>query len=274
MGFDIVDKINYSDLDIVREIYKNYRTRVFLINDGTLFKMFDLRYLINLLDNEYDVEDKVLNAGKFVNNSSIIVPNCAVYDDGFFIGYTMPMVFGKSIYDIDYTDIFYNNLEDIIKCSYNVVFPDLLTNGNILVDDSDIHLIDFDGLQISDFTSPVICSSLGNKRYYKNTKYMNGNLFTKELDIKSLYYLFFDFRFDIGLWNLDNGLSYGECYSKLEDIFSSHNIYSNELFEKVLRLYSDEANVYLGDTINSINSDYEIDYEIYHYSGVKKLVRK
>ena len=281
MGFDTVDRIKYSDLNIDFEICGDYRSHVFLTKDNTVFKKFSLKYLISLLDDEYDIEEKVLNASGLVNTPEVLIPSSAVYDNGNFIGYTMPFFDGTSIYDIDFYDgniifdCFYLKLENIIKNSENIVFPDLISCGNILVNDDSICLIDFDGLQISDYASSVMCSSLGDCRLYNNTKYFNHGLFTKELDIKSLIYLYFDLKFDCGLWNLNLIKSYDDCFNKLEEMFNYHNIYNNDLFEKVLRLYDDsKPNVYLNDTIDSIFNNYDIDYDLYSYSGVKKLVRK
>jgi len=287
---DIVKNVNLRDLhlDIVELLDVTQVARLYKTNDNKVFKFFDMDYLISMLDNGYDIEKKVLYGGELINVPEIVVPDSAVYDGNNFVGYTMPFFDGISIYDfveynrhnfsLDFLTNFFLKLEDVVKKSENVVFPDLLSNGNILVNRTDMRLIDFDGLQIGEFKSPAISSSLGNMDIYDSDKYKKDGLYTKNIDIKSLIYLYFDLVFDCELRELDNiGLNYGSCMKneRLKFLFNYYNINDSELFDKVWRLYIDnESNIYLGDTINYIASNYKLDSKLYDLINVRKLVKK
>lgn len=286
-----VKKVNFSSLksNIVNLLCDTQAGDLYIMNDNRVFKLFDSDFLNVMYDRGYDFEKKILGASDLVSVPEIVVPDSAVYDGDVFQGYTMPFFDGISIYElVDYNKNnlsldgmtnFFVKLESIIRRADNIVFPDLLSDGNILVSRSDIRLIDFDGLQVNEYMSPTLSSSLGNHKMYINNKYRGENgLYTKELDIKSLIYLYFDLIFDCRLWELDNVLlnsDEDEINIKLEKIFDYHNIDSSILFDKVSRLYDNSvSNIYLGDTIDFIASNYELDSDYYKSKGVRRLVKK
>lgn len=285
-----MDKIDFNDLrfNISHLLGETQAGRLCMMNDNRVLKLFDSDFLIALRGRGYNLEEKILNASNLVDIPEVIVPDSVVYDDEDFFGYTMPYFEGISIYEfVEYNknrlsleglNPFFTRLENIIKKSDNIVFPDLLSDGNILLNRTDIGLIDFDGLQIGEYSSPTLSSSLGERFYYNNTKYRNNGLYTKELDIKSLIYLYFDLVFNCPLWNVDSFLSKNDkerLNEKLEFLFRYHRIDSSELFDKVVRLYDDDlSNIYLGETIYDIASNYELDSEYYASSGVRKLIKK
>ena len=286
-----VKKVNFNSLksNIVNLLCDTQAGDLYLMDDNRVFKLFDSDFLISMYDRGYDFAKKILGANDLVSVPEIVVPYSVVYDGDVFQGYTMPFFDGISIYElVDYNKKnlsldgmtnFFVKLESIIRRADNIVFPDLLSDGNILVNRSDIGLIDFDGLQVNEYMSPALSSSLGNHKMYINNKYREKNgLYTKELDIKSLIYLYFDLIFDCGLWELDNVLlnsDEDDINVKLEEIFDHHNIDSSILFDKVSRLYDNSvSNIYLGDTIDFIASNYELDSDYYKSKGVRRLVKK
>ena len=278
-----MEKISFSDL----KSHLNYIfcsrdvSTLYLTDDNRIFKKFNSDYLVDSLNDGYNFESKVLEYSYLIDVNNIIVPDCVVYDSDTFIGYTMPYFNGVSIYDLVYCNNgffslknltgFFVNLENIVRNSKNIVFPDILTDGNILVSNTDIALIDYDGLQICDSLTPDFSTALGDKVNYIDTKYMNDCAYTKEMDIKSLIYLYFSLVFDYDLSELD------ECCSdiriRVQNIFDMLGIDNYSLYDKVCRLYNNDVNnIYLGDTIFELADKYEID--VSSYDCTKRFVRK
>ena len=246
-------------------------------------KVFEPEFLESMLENGYDLEDLVLNGTELVESSDIIVPESIVYSYGSFSGYLMPYFDDKclrSYYDNHYlhpikiADI-YKKVEKVIKESDNIVFPDLLTDGNILINDNhDIKLIDFDGLQVDYFTTPVFNRYMGDKRKYDNTKYKEGNYFTKQLDIKSLVYLYIEMLFDVKMEIMDyhDGL---EQKRLVEKFIKDFDIQIDDFVHCITALYDDKKeNIYLGNVVDIIGNEFIPQLVNVDGHMVKKLVRR
>lgn len=263
-------------------IFSNNFSHVFKVDNDIVFKMFDYGHLISLLDYDYDIEENVLKGSSLVNDSSIIIPSSCVYKGRAFIGYTMPFVKGVSVMNYINDDMslsfltnLYCQIESIVMRNENIVFPDLLSDGNIMVDsDSNVYFIDFDGLQIFDYLTPDISSGLGCRNIYNFTKYKSDNSYTKQLDVKSLVYLYFSMVFSFPLENIDNYISNDRVDFILPDLFGYLGIDDCELFDKVLRLYKECPNMYLGDTVKRIAEKYNLCIIDNGSECVKRLVRK
>lgn len=247
-------------------------------------KVFEPEFLECMLDAGYDLEDLVLNGTELVESSDIVVPESIVYSYGSFSGYLMPYFDGvclRSYFNknhLSFSEIadIYKKLEKIIKDSDNIVFPDLLTSGNILINKNrDIKLIDFDGLQVDYFATPVFNRYMGDKLIYNDTKYKDGDYFTKQLDIKSLIYLYIEMLLDIKLDFIDF-YSDSSIQKKILDKFiRSYVMECNDLVHCITALYdNDEENVYLGDVVDVISNNYCSQLETVDGRVVKKLVRK
>ena len=246
-------------------------------------KVFEPEFLESMLENGYDLEDLVLNGTELVESSDIIVPESVIYSYGSFSGYLMPYFEGRclrSYYDNHYlhpvkiADI-YKKIEKIIKKSDNIVFPDLLTDGNILINDNhDIKLIDFDGLQIDYFGTPVFNRYMGDKRKYDNTKYKEGNYFTKQLDIKSLVYLYIEMLFGVKMEVMD--FYDGNDQKKLvEKFIKDFDIQIDDFVHCITALYDDKKeNIYLGNVVDIIGDGFIPQLVNVDGHMVKKLVRR
>lgn len=265
---------------------KEGKSIVYSMKGGMIAKIFDTDYLNRLLDIGYNLEEKILNSKTIEEVPEIIVPSAPIYmSNGNFVGYTMPEAEGIS-YDeynngklkYDYKsscDLYryaseFSKLENIIKKSNDIVYPDILSRNNTFFDGDNFQFIDYDGIQVNGYLSQTSSSSLGRKSDYQNTKYMNGNLFNKNLDIKSLIYLYFYTVFGVDLGKIDNEYSFDKEYA-IESIFNDLCIDDEELKEKVFRLYSDEPNIYLGDTVNKIADNYKMDIG---YNGKRYIKQK
>ena len=83
--------------------------------------------------------------------------------------------------------LLYKDIEDVVKEAENIVFPDLCTLTNLMVTDKGfIRFIDYDGMQVGGRKSACISTMLGEQTQYFNDKYLDGDVYTKELDKKSL----------------------------------------------------------------------------------------
>ena len=248
----------------------------------TVCKIFDPDFVVAVLDADYDLENLVLEGSKLVKSDSIILPSSIVYSNKYFAGYLMPYFDGIAIYDCHkcYVSPYrlmetYHKLENIIKSCRNIVFPDLLTEGNILISDElEIKLIDFDGLQIYNYSTPFFSRNIGDESIYNGTKYRSNDLYTKQLDIKSLIYLYMKFLLGVDMDILDKFQGV-EQKRKLNSFINDLGIDNDNLVHKIYDLYSDsEENIYLGDTVDEIYENYRTDMVLENGRYVKKLVRK
>ena len=277
------------DYSYIRKVFHHFLCdRMFsylTVNDekSKVCKIFDPGHIEARIEEDCDLEDLVLNGSGLVKSPDIIVPDAIVYNNCKFAGYLMPYFKGRCLREyskrnfldlVTITDI-YKKIERIIKCSDNIVFPDLLTAGNILINDNhDIKFIDFDGFQIDYFTSPFFPIYLGQKEKYDGTKYKNGDYFTKQLDIKSLVYLYIWMLFGVDMDYIDryDGLS----QKRVLDMFvKDFDIQHDDLVYCISSLYDDnKENIYLGNFVDSILK--EFDLEVVEEKGirVKKLIRK
>ena len=284
---EVMNKIDIDDIcdNISYLFYERDVSKLYMLDDKRILKLFNDDFLTSMVNSGFDIENKVLNFNRYVNNG-IITPSTAVYFDKKFVGYVMPFFNGVSVYDA-YDSGYFNNslckyalffskLENIILRNNKVVFTDLLSEGNVMVNANDvIKIIDFDDLQINNYRTPTMSSGLGKMGMYNNTKYMDGLLYTKQLDIKSLIYLYFYLVFNVDLSVVDNEDAY--CYKLLylNKVFSDIDLDDDVLIDKVLRLYDDDVtNFYLGDTLFKLSEKYRLADFNYDGTNIKKLVRR
>ncbi len=155
------------------------------------------------------IERNILQANRYNIPEEFYIPTSAVYTENGFVGYTQEYFRGNNIID-HYNSLFpvvgtytlngilepYKKLNSALKRTPMIVCPDIATSGNVLVDDYDyIAITDYAGLQIGRRPSTDISCQLISQ--YKTiqeqvqdnleyTKYMDKDLFTKELDKRSL----------------------------------------------------------------------------------------
>lgn len=265
---------------------------VYLLNDGRIFKAFTRDMLDLLRIVSVDVEFKILDSDKVKLNPAIIKPEVAVYDGYNFVGYIMEHArgvdynkYGQSISINDRTNLykyadFHYKLESIIKSTPNVVYPDICTCDNIYVSDGEIQLIDYDGMQVDNYRSLSMSTNLGVAgQFFGSKKYMDDNdLFTKELDKRSLIILYFLDAFNINLNKVGMAMpyGYGSDVVTLDDVFGCINLLDDDIKHKVWKIFNDkESNEYLGEDVYRLAQDYEmtaLPYKDNMY--LKKLVRK
>lgn len=247
--------------------------------------MYNQEYLRNLLKEGYDLERRIINAHPIPNVPEVITPLKAVYTKtNIFTGYIMNEAEGmeydeyNNFYNADKYNLYkyakdFTKLEDIIKRAHNIVFPDLLSCGNIFYKDGNFSLIDYDGMQIGGLPIPDMSTALGYWDSYKDTKYTDKECFTKEIDIKSLIFLYFDILFNVAIENLNN-ISKEQLPREINYLLNIIGLDDEELKERINILFDPvKPNEYLGNLIYMIADKYEFN-NINGKGGIKTLTKK
>lgn len=274
-----------------RVIFSGDKSTIFRLSDGQVLKLFSPFYLQFLRRSGIDIEKKIMFSESIKDVSGILMPTGAVYDERLgFVAYMMPEAIGKNFNSVDddlslsdsadlyrYAKI-YSNLENIVKRTPNIVFPDLCTCDNIfLADDLSVQMIDYDDLQVGDYKTVVISSSLGDPNQYTHPKYFRNGLYTKNLDKKSLIILYFIDTFHVDLNKVGSYNPFTGGTVDLDYVFSSIGLEDYDVMDKVWKVFQNhKENEYLGDDLFHIAEDYHM--LVYPKSdgrgSIKQLVRK
>ena len=227
------------------------------------------------------LEEKLERCQEVKDIKELVLPETAIVMDGTTIGYTMEynegITFNK-YYD-QKTEEDHNNLHkelemqrkinDIVKkCNERgLVFPDLLTCDNIMIDkNGNVSLLDIDGMQVLDTPALTISTTLGeDDRYGKLKKYSlnpEKNLYTSELDKKSLTYLLFLAVFNCNLEKIGSPTGRKNELVTLDYMFK----YVGLDYEKAKRIVSDNISdtvkgQYLDNLYNILENRYDLKAE-------------
>jgi len=267
---------------------------IILLKNGNVLKLYDERAIPLFKLIGYDVEQILLASEQYKIDPKIKKPIELIYKNNEFCGYVMERAKGISFNERndclkpkDRSDLYtyarlHNNIEQLIKNSKDIVFPDLLTCDNIFVDKNlGIELIDFDGFQVGNNKTVGMSTSLGNEnKIMASSKYYDKptGLFTKELDIKSLIYLYFLDVFNLDLNKIGLRNPFDGKIVTIDYLFGYLNLDDYDLMHKVWKLFQEnEQNEYLGDLVFDIAERYNmtaikapVDKGIY----IKKLTKK
>lgn len=287
----MIKKVDIKDLNIKSQIHNGYKANVYELENGSILKVFSPLVLNLYKSCDIQLERKIIESKPIINVPEIIVPEEAVYENQEFLGYTSKKAEGIDYNTYDdfltlkdrcnlkqYADE-YSKLESIIKRGNkeNIVFPDLCSCDNIFIDDKgNMSLIDYDGLQIDNFITPILSSSLGDQDQYFCPKYYDGKIFTSELDKKSLIVLYFlnTFNVDITKVGSRNPIT-GEIVT-LDDIFELINLDNCDIQNKVWKCLQDKyENEFLEDDVYDIAYDYNmVAFPTANKTYLKKLIKK
>lgn len=284
--------INSLNLKGAKTLANTGISRVILLSNGFVLKLFDPMILNLFKLSGDDIEAKILDAKPIAGSPEILTPTSAVYsENGLFVGYIMPRAKGINYNERDdkltikqredlatYARI-HSKLEQILIKNPNIVFPDICTCENIFISDKEqIQLIDYDGLQVGKYRTSSLSTSVGTiNEYVDNSKYMTkDNLFTKELDKKSSIILYFLSAFNIDLGRVGNAYLPNGKLITLDDVFSCINLDDQDVCHKVWKLFQDnESNDFLEEDVLRIADTYDL-HVLAENNGqcIKKLTRK
>lgn len=269
-----------NKIDKSKEVIVGNNSLVFTLLDGRFLKIYNKGYIELAKLVGADIEKKILNKEKKFIPKENIKPEVIVYDGENFIGEVTRPARGISyskwndslsieqISDLRLHGTIYSNLEGIVKSTPDIVYPDLCSYDNIFIDGTNIELIDYEGLQIGPYTTLSMSSAIGDRSLYNSSKKytLGNNLFTKELDIKSLIFFYFRTVFDLDLKLID------EYAIDVETFFRAINLNDPDIMHKVWKLFQEkEKNEYLGEDVFRIAENYNMDI---YPDGIRRLVRK
>ena len=286
-----MEKIDYKNLEATNLICRSSKAYIYKLKNGDILKIFHPFILDLYKKSNLRLEEKITSAKPFKNVPEIIVPKISVYDDNQFIGYTCKEATGIDYNSYDDTlskNEFHNlnryakeyeKLEDIIKRGNKekIVFPDFCTCDNIFIDKKgNFSLIDYDGLQIGDFITPVLSSSLGNQEQYQCPKYQNNFLFTPELDKRSLITLYFLMTFNVDINRVGQYNPITNEKITLDLIFELIGLDDYDIQNKVWKLFqNNQKNEFLDDDVFKIADKYHLlARPIAKNTYMKRLIKK
>ena len=245
----------------LKDILKNSAIKVqdtqsatiyYLRRNNQILKVFNSLYLNVANIAEIDLEKKILLSEETQMSPYIIKPTSIVYDDyNRCVGYTTNFCKEQNLNQYcskltlsEQEDLYqfaklFRNIENAVKTSPNIIIPDLCSCDNILVGKNNtIKLIDYDGFQVKDTKTAFISSTLGNQEQYINSpKYYQNDLFTKELDKKSLIILYFLTVFNKNLANIGKPIPNMNRKLTLDDIFYDLSLFDNDFNHKNSSFY-------------------------------------
>lgn len=267
--------------------YISCDSNLYVLQDRSLYKEFKSTLLH---ENRHRVK-YLLDKMKYAESmpKGLIMPTSSVFDDkNRFVGYTMDRVNGinlekheerKSPFDktdlYQYRYIYYKLKEIIVNSGDNVVFPNLLDTRNIFIDNKgDLSLICFDDMQIGDiegyYGSDIEAyyggPELRTKKYYKN------GLFTKEMDIRSLTFLYFllVFNFNLSYFSIYED---EELTEKITSAFYSLGIDDSSMVSNIENLFKEDVpNEYIDDFVDYITDEYMLYY--YYSFNINKPIKR
>ena len=284
------DNVNKKNMIILPD-YISSESRLFLLPDDSIYKEFKGNLLHENRHRVKYLRDKLKYADSMPEE--LIMPTRAVYDtNSHLVGYTMNKVNGINIEKLEeakspfdktdltmYRDMYYKLKDIIVKSGDNVVFPNLLDTRNIFIDrNGNMSLICFDDMQIDDiegyYGSDTECNYGGPE--LRSKKYYNNGLFTKNMDIRSLIYIYFLLVFNFNL-NYFSPYDEDELNEKITNVFYTFGIDDSEIVSQVENLFSTEApNEYIDDFVDYITDEcmlyYFYDFRI--NKPMKRLVLK
>lgn len=270
-----MEKITFSELSNkgLVKIFSGSKSTIFKTKTGEIFKSFSSSYLKFLSSGGIDLEKNILDASPIDGGDDIVIPNKAVYFGNNFFGYTANFIDGDNLdnfiknlsvgqkCDLDGFASLYQDVEKVVRDSKNVVFPDLCTLSNLMVtNDGVVKFIDYDGLQIDGKKTACISTMLGTHEQYFNPKYLVGDLYTKELDKKSLIMFYFLVTFNVDLNYVGKINAFTGKVITLDDIFGQIRLEDDDIKHKVWKCFqTDVKNDYLGEDVLRVAQEYDMN---------------
>lgn len=286
-----MEKIDYKNLEATDLICRSSKAYIYKLKNGDILKIFHPFILDLYKKSNLRLEEKITSAKPIKTVPEIIVPNMAIYSNDEFVGYALKKADGMNYNDYDdklpqkefsnlkrYAEE-YQKLESIIKRGNkeNIVFPDFCTCDNIFIDkNGNFSLIDYDGLQINNFITPIMSSSLGNEEQYQCPKYQNNFLFTPELDKRSLITLYFLMTFNVDINRVGQYNPITNEKITLDLIFELIGLDDYDIQNKVWKLFqNNQKNEFLDDDVFKIADKYHLlARPIAKNTYMKRLIKK
>lgn len=267
------------------------------INENNCFKVFSKSNLSQHKSQGIDLEKKILDAEKLMVPKGVVAPSSALYlSDDDFVGYGMEYINGKGLdcymaekrgLNVSEAAEVYSKLEAIVRETDDFVFPDLATLSNILISSQgEVKLLDYDGMQTGDHKSMnlslLLCSHPEKllQAICSNKKYCNDGIYNKNLDKRSLAFIYILMILGVGLGDIAKMNGYLDGRVAFESMCLLRGIQDTPIKDKLENmLFSANDDEYLGEDVFSIADSYEVGIEMAvmpngRQIGYKKLIKK
>lgn len=274
--------------------------------DGdSVIKLYKPGYLMMEKAMGIDTFSKIMNAKAIDGLGELVIPSSVIVDSkNNFLGVRSDFVGGISYKNFLNDRMVYNekNVQDIMRCcekfekvlrmanEKNVVFPDFTSYDNIIITDQDsldIKLIDYEGIQVGNYKTQSISTSLlqrvdkvdMERELIFTPKYMEkGNLlrYTQELNVYIQYVMFFYDLLHTDITKIGTRFNNGMVVS-CEMIFDLIGLDDDDICHKVWCLFQqNKKNEFLMDDKYRLLDEYEIvsfDSPLFEVDA-RRLVRK
>ena len=273
----------YNTFKIKKTISDGKISMVLELDDGRYFKAISRDFIDYYKKNGMSIEDKILASEEIKGIPEIVLPSTAVYIGDRFCGYTLEKVEGlsypeyvknfktKDVLDLEKLTKIYCNIENVVKKGWeqDLVFPDLLNGRNVIFDkDDNVKLIDFDGIQYKNYVADTVSFVLSDM--VKNPKFFDRGLWTREMDKKSLMYIYFSVVYGVGLSRVGSVFR-GEAIT-MQSVYDTIALEDDRICEKVNATMSDNHEGFLiGKDACRIAQEYRLVPSYYKGEIVKKL---
>lgn len=279
-----------SNLKIVKTLSDTKKSYVGLLDDGRVVKILSKLQLELYLNLGILIEEKLAYSENLSELSWLYKPESLVFNGNICVGYTQEhnnninyekyrskLSFQEQCDLYEYADK-YSKIETIVKEGNNagLVFPDLCTLGNLYIDENgNFSMIDYDDLQIDRYLSLYQSTSLGNQKNHDSPKFINGLLYTPELDKKSLLFLYFIDAFSMDLYHIGEYSQTLKRKITVKDAFLQLGLDDYKLMRKIDNILSStQKGDFLGKDVYRIASRYQMRLEeCSDGQTIKRLVR-
>ena len=172
-------------------------------------------------------------------------------------------------YDFANDTLVHCAIDKIVSSNERLVFPDVATDGNIIIDSRGTpYIVDFCGIQVdkhlADAVSLLVVELVNNKNQYG--KYLGnsqGTLYTKELDKASLIALYFYAVFGVRLVDKITMFENLDRREKAIHYILEYIGLGNEpdLHIAIRKIFEQSTNDWIGEQIRDIAKKYQIVYQ-------------
>lgn len=277
--------IDVETLKHLHILLSNEKSIIFQYANNQILKIFNQKYQNFSKSLGVDLEQKILNSTHIDSFTNLVYPNESIYDNSTnFLGYLMDKIEGKSYKEIkhernvqnhhptllDYAKLYQQFAIALDRATKNnIVIPDFATCSNIIIpnqENSEIKIIDYDGIQIKQYGALFVSSNIKSKLIYSE-KYFRDYRFTTELNRLSLLYLYFVDVLKIHLINYD--------YHSINNILKYIGLDDKDIKESIYSIYSKtEANPDFSNIFYRLEELYNLENKDQYNNEPVKLLKK
>ena len=255
------------------------------LNDNRILKVFSREYIRLSAKLGADLEKKVLASEIILFSEEIVKPESIVYSGNEFLGYIVPKINGitynqffeklslRENSDLSSLSKRHYKLEQVLIRNPKIVFPDICSCDNIMLDEKDnFRLIDYDGFQIDNLLALAASTSLVD---VTSSKYVCNDKFYKTIDMQSSIVLYYLSVFNIDLKSIGTEIAGTNLKVTLFDIFESLQLEDGNLYDITHKILSNEKECsFLEESIIRVSESYDMTAIPMLVNNEKRYIKK